>query len=427
MTHRTILRLAIPSIIANITAPLMAMVDTAIVGHIGSAIYIAAIAVGGSLFNLLYWGFAFLRMGTSGMTAQAYGAGDARERRVILQRSLFVAVGIGVVMIMLQRPLIHLIMRFMEVEGETAMLVETYCGICIYGAPAMLSTYAISGWFIGSQDTRRPMWISIAVNVVNIVVSLVLVYLFDMSLKGVATGTLVAQWAGVILGVMFLWRDGVKILGEEIRSVLDLKEMKRFFSVNTDIFLRTMCLIAVTLWFTRAGSLQGDVMLSVNAILMQFFIVFSYFIDGFAYAGEALAGRFTGARDEGNLRKSIGMLFRWGWGIAAVFTAAYFFFGDIFLSCLSDNEAVRAASEPYIVWIALVPFAGVSAFIWDGIYIGMTRTRAMLLSMCLAMVVFFVVYFVLFPIYGNGALWFAFIIYLCVRGIVLWVVSKRIK
>ncbi|MGN1172944.1 MAG: MATE family efflux transporter [Muribaculaceae bacterium] len=427
MTHREILRLAIPSIIANITAPLMAMVDTAIVGHIGSAIYIAAIAVGGSLFNLLYWGFAFLRMGTSGMTAQAYGACDVKEQRVILQRSLFVAVGIGLVMIVLQRPLIHLIMRFMEVEGETAMLVETYCGICIYGAPAMLSTYAISGWFIGCQDTRRPMWISIAVNVVNIVVSLVLVYVFDMSLKGVATGTLVAQWAGAILGVMFLCSGGVKILGEAMRTVLDLKEMKRFFSVNTDIFLRTMCLIAVTLWFTRAGSLQGDVMLSVNAILMQFFIIFSYFIDGFAYAGEALAGRFTGARDEANLRKAIGMLFRWGWGIAAVFTAAYFFFGDIFLSCLSDNESVRAASEPYIVWIALVPFAGVSAFIWDGIYIGMTRTRAMLLSMGLAMGVFFVVYFVLFPIYGNGALWFAFIVYLCVRGIVLWVVSKRIK
>ncbi len=403
----------------------MSMADTAIVGHMGSEIYIAAIAVGGSLFNLLYWSFGFLRMGTSGMTAQAFGCKDESEQVRILLRALFVAFVTGIAMIALQVPLITFMIDFMNVTGDTSELVKIYCTTCIYGAPAMLGTYALSGWFIGRQNTRRPMFISIFVNVVNIVLSLMFVYVFDMSLFGVAFGTLIAQWAGFVAGIAFIVSDKLKLNTDIIKSVMEIKSLKRFFSINADIFFRTLCMIAVTLWFTRCGAMQGEVMLSVNAILMQFFIIFSYFADGFAYSGEALAGKYWGAKDAKHLSLTVSSLFRWGGTTALIFTMVYTLFGNTFLSLLCDNDAVLTASGPYILWICAIPAAGFSAFIWDGVFIGLTRTRSMLLSMIIAMCVFFALWYFFFPTFGNNALWLAFISYLAIRGGVLWLVYHK--
>lgn len=422
--NREILAISLPSIVANITAPLMSMADTAIAGHLGSEKYIAAIAIGASLFNMLYWGFAFLRMGTSGMTAQAFGAKNTDKQTVILLRSLLVAFTIGLAMILLQRPLIHFMVQFMNVKGEVEALVNTYTQICIYGAPAMLGTYALSGWFIGCQNSRRPMYISVAVNLINIALSLALVYYFHFGMAGIAFGSLIAQWFGLLFGLYFVLTDKLRISKSLIRSIFDLAELKRFFSINTDIFLRTLCLIAVTLWFTRTGAAQGDIMLSVNAILMQFFIIFSYFADGFAYAGEALAGKYCGAKDDAGMTQTVRNLFKWGFGIAILFTAVYIIFGSTFVSLFCDNDAVKAQASEYVVWVSLVPLAGISAFIWDGIYIGMTRTRSMLLSMFTAMVVFFIIWYFAFPKWANTALWLAFIAYLAVRGIVLLLLYK---
>lgn len=422
--NREILAISLPSIVANITAPLMSMADTAIAGHLGSEKYIAAIAIGASLFNMLYWGFAFLRMGTSGMTAQAFGAKNTDRQTVILLRSLLVAFTIGLAMILLQRPLIHFMVDFMEAKGDVEVLVNTYTKICIYGAPAMLGTYALSGWFIGRQNSRRPMYISVAVNLINIALSLTLVYYFHFAMAGIAFGTLIAQWFGLLFGLYFVLTDKLQISKSLLRSIFDISELKRFFSINTDIFLRTLCLIAVTLWFTRTGAAQGDIMLSVNAILIQFFIIFSYFADGFAYAGEALAGKYCGAKDDASMTQTVRNLFKWGFGIAILFTAVYFIFGSTFVSLFCDNAAVKAQAAEYVVWVSLVPIAGISAFIWDGIYIGMTRTRSMLLSMFTAMVVFFIIWYFAFPKWANTALWLAFIAYLAVRGIVLRLLYK---
>ena len=358
------------------------------------------------------------------MTAQAFGAKNTDRQTLILLRSLLVAFTIGLAMILLQRPLIHFMVDFMEAKGDVEVLVNTYTKICIYGAPAMLGTYALSGWFIGRQNSRRPMYISVAVNLINIALSLTLVYYFHFAMAGIAFGTLIAQWFGLLFGLYFVLTDKLRISKSLLRSIFDISELKRFFSINTDIFLRTLCLIAVTLWFTRTGAAQGDIMLSVNAILMQFFIIFSYFADGFAYAGEALAGKYCGAKDDASMTQTVRNLFKWGFGIAILFTAVYLIFGSTFVSLFCDNAAVKAQAAEYVVWVSLVPLAGISAFIWDGIYIGMTRTRSMLLSMFIAMVVFFIIWYYAFPKWANTALWLAFIAYLAVRGIVLLLLYK---
>lgn len=247
---RQILGLALPAIVANITTPLLSLVDVAIVGHLGSAVYVGAIAVGGSIFSMLYWLFGFLRFGTSGLTAQALGRGSARQTSLLLQRSLLIALGFGIILITAHYPLGHAALSFMDTDADTAGKAWLYFSILIYGAPASLATFALTGWFVGMQDTRTPMWISLLVNVVNITASLILVYAMDYDLAGVAYGTLLAQWTGFIVSAATC-AIHYKVRPQPLSELLHVSELKTFFKVNTDIFLRTVCLIAVTVWFTR--------------------------------------------------------------------------------------------------------------------------------------------------------------------------------
>lgn len=337
--NRKILALAIPSIVANITTPLLGLVDTAIVGHMGSAVFIASIAVGGSVFNLLYWCFAFLRMGSSGMTAQANGAGDKGAESLVLYRSVLVALIAGLIMIAFSEPVAKGMLWFMDVDESTGLMVMEYVTIAIWGAPAVLSVYSLSGWFLGMQNSRASMWISIVINVSNIAVSLSLVYLFKWEIAGVATGTMVAQWIGFVWGVVVLWHR-YRPLSPGWRLIVDFEGLRRFFSINFDIFLRTLCLVAVTLWFTRSGAAQGTLILAVNALLMQMFMLFSYMMDGFAFAGEALAGHYLGGGDDRNLRKCVKFLLGWGAALSAVFTSLYFVMGDELLGLLSSQPEV---------------------------------------------------------------------------------------
>lgn len=412
--NRKILNLAIPSIVANITTPLLGLVDTAITGHMGSAVYIGAIAVGGVMFNMLYWLFGFLRGGTSGLAAQAYGAGDRAACDVVLYRSLAVAAAVGVAMILLQWPLQTVLKLFVDSDPVTGSLAGRYFSILIYGAPAVLATYALSGWFLGMQNSRMLMVTSIVINTVNIAASLALVYGLGWQIEGVACGTLIAQWTGLAAGLLLLRRYRPR--RHAIREILCGGELKRFFRVNFDMMLRTVCLIAVTVWFTRTGASQGAVILAVNTLLMQLFLLFSYMMDGFAYAGEALVGRFTGSRDMASMHLCVKRLFMWGAIWAALFTALYFFGGEWFLGVLSSDSDVIAASSDYYLWAVSVPFAGFAAFAWDGVFIGATLTRQLLLSMAGAMAVFFILYVTLFPSMGNHALWLAFVSYLLTRG-----------
>lgn len=392
--NRKILQLAIPSIVSNITVPLLGLVDVAIVGHLGSASYIGAIAVGGMLFNMIYWIFGFLRMGTSGMTAQAYGKRDLTE----VVRTLLRAVGVGLLISLglwiLQSPILRGAFVLIDATEEVKRWASLYFNICIWGAPAVLGLYGFAGWFIGMQNSRFPMFIAITQNIVNIAASLCFVFVLGMKVEGVALGTLIAQYAGLFMAFA-LW---LKYYGR-LKAYIDWdglwggEAMRRFFSVNSDIFFRTLCLVAVTTFFTSTGARQGDVILAVNTLLMQLFTLFSYIMDGFAYAGEALAGRFIGAKNDVGLRRCIRLLFLWGIGLSLSFTILYAFLGRDFLGLLTNDTSVIEASGDYFYWVLAIPLCGFSAFLWDGIFIGATATRQMLYSMLVASATFFIIYY----------------------------------
>lgn len=425
--NREILQIALPSIVSNITVPLLGLIDVTIVGHLGAASYIGAIAVGGMLFNIIYWIFGFLRMGTGGMTSQAYGRGDEAEMMRLLTRSTGVGMLIALTLIVLQYPIERTAFSLIETTPEVERLAATYFRICIWGAPAVLGLYSFSGWFIGMQNSRYPMFIAITQNIVNILMSLVLVYGLEMKIEGVAIGTLVAQYAGWLMAIG-LWMHRYKHLRPyaELRSLTDKGAMRRFFQVNRDIFLRTLCLVSVTVFFTSAGAAQGEVILAVNTLLMQLFTLFSYIMDGFAYAGEALAGKHIGADNRPALRTMVRQLFVWGIALALVFTLIYGIGGEGFLSLLTNEESVITASSTYFYWVLAIPLAGFAAFLYDGIFIGATATGLMLRAMFVASVAFFLIYFGCREAMGNHALWLAFITYLSLRGIVQGYLGRKI-
>ncbi|MDE6582295.1 MAG: MATE family efflux transporter [Duncaniella sp.] len=429
--NRAILKIAVPSIVVNITTPLLSLMDVTFTGHMGSATYLAAIAVGGTLFNMIYWIFGFLRMGTSGITAQAFGHSQSdvsagkEEVTAALMRGLLLALTAGLLIVALRRVIVATGLGLMDVDGATAAAAERYFLILSAGAPAVLATYVFTGWLIGMQDSRSPMWMSLTINVVNIAVSFFLVVVMKMKIEGVAAGTLIAQWTGCIMGAVMIWRRH-RPASVSLKKLRDGEALKKFFRVNTDIFFRTLCLVGVTVWFTRAGASMGTVTLSVNSVLMQFFYFFSYFMDGFAFAGEALTGRFIGEGDRVQLRSVITSLLRWGLGLGAFFSIAYVLAGTLSVDLLTSEDTVRTASREYIAWIVAIPLAGFAAFTFDGIFIGATMTRSMLLSMFAAMITFFVTYFLLSPSMGNHALWLAFVLYLAVRGAVLAVMTPRL-
>jgi len=421
-----ILKIAVPAIVTNITVPLLGLVDTAIVGHMGSAAYIGAIAVGSMIFNLVYWLFGFLRMGTSGMTAQARGRRDMAEVVGILARSMKVAVMVAVLMLLSQWPLYKLMLWLIAPTDDVIPWVDVYFRIVVWGAPAMLSLYSLSGWYIGMQNTRIPMVVSILQNVVNIVASLLFVYGLGMQVEGVALGTVVAQYAGFLVALTFLWRYYRKVLRLRGQSS-HLAPLASYFSSNRDIFLRTLCLVAVNLYFTSAGARQGATILAVNTLLMQLYLLFSYILDGFAYAGEALGGKYWGAKDRDAYKDVVRRLFGWGTMMATLFTCVYIIGGMPFLRLLTDEVQVVEASQAYVWWAYLVPVAGVVAFIWDGLFIGTTQTRGMLISSAIASLLFFAITTVLMPHFGNHGLWLAMILYLVARGIVQTMISKKIE
>lgn len=424
--NRKILRLAIPNIISNITVPLLGLIDIGIVGHLSDQSYIGAIAIGGMIFNLLYWNFGFLRMGTSGLTAQAYGKRDFKEIVSILLRSLGVGTVFALLLLLLQTPLINLIFRFLDAGIDVKRHATVYYHIVIWGAPALLGLYSLKGWFIGMQNSHFPMWISISINCINIIASLIFVYLLNWGINGVALGTMLAQWSGFILALL-LWRLYYNRFTRYIRfkESFKLAEMKAFFNINRDIFLRTLCLIVVMTFFTSTGAVHGDRILAVNTLLMQFFTLFSYIMDGFAYAGESLTGRYIGAGNSTALHKSIRTLFYWGTGIALLFSLLYGFFGRYFLKLLTDHQTIIELADNYFYWILAIPICGFSAFLWDGIFIGATAGREMRNTMFGACGIFFGIYYLLRQQYDNHALWLAFLCYLFVRGTMQWYLADK--
>ena len=435
--HKEILSLAIPSIVTNITVPLLGLVDVAIVGHMGDASYIGAIAVGTMMMNVICWLFGFLRMGTSGMTSQAYGRGDSKEAATILFQAIALGAAIGILFVLFQPLLLRLFLFFMRPSDEIRAFASVYFHVCVFGLPAALVMYGLTGWFIGMQDTRTPMTVSIFQNIVNIMTSLLLVYVFGMKVEGVALGTRTAQYSGLLLALYILRRkyaSHYQLLFSQFTlkpgdySSFSYKHtLNRFFRVNRDIFLRTLFLVAVNAAFTSVGSRQGDVILAVNTLLFQFFTLYSYIMDGFAYAGEAICGKYYGAGNAPSFHACIRRLFAWGVIMTVVYTAAYYFGANDILHVLSNEQTVIEASEPYLLWVALIPVAGMGAFIWDGVFIGITDSRGMLLSCFVAAIVFAIMLSLFFTTMGNHALWLALLSYLLARGVMQTMLFWRSK
>ena len=415
---RQILNIALPSIVSNITVPLLGLVDVAIVGHMGDAVYIGAIAVGSMIFNVIYWIFGFLRMGTSGMTSQSFGRRDLPEVVRLLLRSLAVGLAVAVMIILFRRPILSLALAVVSPSPDIAAYVRIYFGICVWGAPAMLCLYGMTGWFIGMQDSRTPMFMSIGVNIANVATSLAAVYLLDMGFAGIPVGTVVAEYAGMAYGLTVIYRrHRSHLLATNLRKSLAFNGMKHFFGINADIFLRSACLMGVNLFFVSVGARSGDITLAVNALIMQLFTLFSYFMDGFAFSGEALAGRYAGAHDKPMLFKCIRHIFWWGAGVATVFTIAYSVGAEQIFGFITDDTAVINEALGYHWWCVAIPAAGMAGFVWDGVYIGLTATREMLYTIAVSCLTYFTLYYSMPAALGNDRLWLAFVAYLAMRGI----------
>lgn len=425
--NRSILRLAIPNILSNLSVPLLGMVDTALMGRMETEIYIGAIALGTILFNFIYWGFGFLRMGTTGMTAQAYGQGDHQESISILGRALLVALAGSLLIIILQKFIGRL--GFDLIQGDAAVkdLARSYFYIRIYAAPATLALYAFHGWFLGMQNARYPMWLTIFVNLLNIGFNLIFIYMFNMKSDGVALGTVCAQYTGLLLAILLFLRKYRNCLPRfKVDRVIQLSALRRFFSVNSDIFIRTICLIFAFAFFTSASAGIGSLALAANQILLQYFYLMAFGTDGFAFAAESLVGRFKGAGEPKQLRRAVKLLFFWGCGLGIIFALVYAAAGNNLLRLFTDQTAVIEAALPYVWWMILIPPAGAVAFMWDGVYIGATATKPMRNTMLLATLVFFLpVYYLSFPAMGNHGLWLAMLVFMLARAILLSLTARK--
>lgn len=425
--NRAILRLTIPNIVSNVTIPLLGMIDIAIAGRIGDDTTIGALAIGTAIFNFIYWNFAFLRMGTSGLAAQAYGAGDKKATANILGRSMIASIGIALLLLLFNRPIGRLAMNIMEGSPEVMSLAAEYFFARIWAAPAAISIFALHGWLTGMQDSVTPMVVSILGNIVNIACSLWFVFGMDMGVVGIAWGTVVAQYTSLLVTLLILfvrYRDYIR--GISLRESLRMEPLARFFRINSDAFLRTLSVCTVYTCFTAFSARFGDTILATNELLMQLFMLFSYMLDGFCYAAESLTGRFIGERNRESLRRCIRLLAIWCGGVAALYIVAYIFWWEPILGIFTSSPTIMACAGEYIWWIVMVPLVGFIPFLIDGILIGATKTRIMRNTTFFALVAFFVLFFALESLLGNRALWIAFIGFIVVRFVLMLVATKGV-
>ena len=392
--NKDILKLAIPSILANITVPIVGMVDIAVAGHLTGevATMIGGIAIGTMLFDLLYWNFGFLRVGTGGLTAQSCGRKDDKECARILTRALAISMAFALVLIAIQWIFVKAAFTVVDCTPEVSQLASKYFYIRIWAAPATLSLMAFKGWFIGMQDSVSPMVTDFVVNGMNVLMSIVLA-LGPLGFSGIAWGTVVAQYSGLLIAAILLVIRYARKVFTDIRMA-DLKglfagaETRRFFVMNTDLFVRSLCFIAIYIGFTTISAGYGDLLLAVSSIMMKLLMIFSYFTDGFAYAGEALAGKYIGAGDRSMLRLSVKWTFIWSMAIAVIFMGIYHFAGVPMLRVMTSDGAVVEQSREYLPWLLLMPVIGCAAFTWDGIYIGATASKEIRNAMLWAVVAF---------------------------------------
>ena len=402
-TNIDILKLAVPSILANITVPVVGMVDIAVAGHldVNAATMIGGIAIGSMLFDLLYWNFGFLRVGTGGLTAQAFGRGDRKECARIFARAAGIALASALVLIAIQWLFVNLALAVVDSTPEVRQLAAKYFHIRIWAAPATLSLMAFKGWFIGMQDSVSPMITDLVVNGMNVLMSIVLAlgltigdWRFEgMGFSGIAAGTVAAQYSGLFAAALLMLlkyrRDTMSTLdADDLKDIFKGGETRRFFVMNADLFVRSLCFIAIYIGFTVISARYGDVLLAVSSIMMKILMIFSYFTDGFAYAGEALTGRHIGSQDRSMVRQTVKWTFIWSMSIAVMFMGIYHFGGVPLVRLMTSDVSVVEQSKVYLPWLLLMPVVGCAAFTWDGIYIGATASKAIRDSMIWAVAAF---------------------------------------
>lgn len=425
--NKKILRLAIPNVLSNLSVPLLSSVDTAIVGHLDKVSYLGAIAVGSMIFNFIYWGFGFLRMGTTGLTAQAFGRKNNNEIILVLARSLSVAVAAAILIFGLQYFIKELSFILVKAEADVEMYARTYFDIRIFAAPATLSLYAFHGWFLGMQNAKYPLILTLLVNILNLCFNLLFIYGFSMNVDGVALGTVCAQYSGLLIAIiLYLKKYKSYTASLLIKKILDVEPIKKFFSVNFDIFIRTLSLIFAFSFFTAVSADLGTEILAANTILLQLWMILSYGVDGFAFAAESLVGKYIGANNKEKLSHTVNYSFYWGLGLGLILSVIYFFFDREILSFYTDKIDIINLASVYFLWTLIAPISNSICYIWDGVFIGATATKPMRNSMLISLLIFFLpVYYLTVDKLGNDALWFAMISFMLARGVLLTIYAPK--
>jgi len=425
--NKEILRLAIPNILSNITVPLLSSVDTAVMGHLESPVYLGAIALGSMIFNFIYWGFGFLRMGTTGLTAQSFGAENKIEVSSIMYRSVLISIFFGFVLILLQSPISNLGFYLIEGSREVEKYAIEYYDIRILAAPATLALYSIHGWFLGIQNAKYPLYLALVINLLNIILNLLFVFQLNLKVEGVAWATVISQYTGALFAIFLMLKRYKSYVRKFItKLILDKYKLLKFFRVNSDIFIRTLLLIFVISFFTAKSAEINDTILAANFILMQLWLIIAYGVDGFAFAAESLVGKYFGANDAQNLKKTIKYSFLWGGFLGFSLSIIYLVFGQQILSVYTNQVIVIEAAMSFIIWIVISPIINSVSFIWDGIYFGATATRNMLYSMIVSTLLFFLpIYFFTKDILGNHSIWFSLTVFMVIRGLTLTLFYKK--
>lgn len=428
--HKEVWSLAWPLMLSNITVPLLGLVDTAVIGHLPESHHLGAVAVGSMIFSILYWSFGFLRMGTTGMTAQAYGDENGAINRQLLSQSLILAFAIGFILLLFQSPIIHIALALMDAEPLVTAEAELYSQIRIFGAPAVLCNYALLGWFVGNQNTRVPLLLLLLTNVMNMILDIIAVYGLGMHADGVAAATVCSEYFALVLGLYLARRQLKKVPGQlEMACLKRLKDYFDLIVVNRYLFIRTLLLLSSLAFFTAQGAKQGTDILSANAVLMNFLLLISNWLDGFAHATEALSGKHIGAKKLSRFYQSVTSALLWSFATAGLLTLTFLLFGSAIINLLTDIEGVRAIANQYLPWIILLPLVGVWSFLLDGVFVGATQFKAMQNTMLFTIFIVFLPVWWLTQGLGNHGLWLALMSIFVARaisgGYVYWRLCKQ--
>ncbi len=425
--NKKILNLAIPNILSNLSIPLLSSIDTAVVGHLDKVYYLGAIAVGSMIFSTIYWAFGFLRMGTTGFTAQAKGKKDKTEQITIFIRAIIISLLVAFILLLFKNVISEIAFSLISGSENVEYYAESYFQIRIWAAPATLALYVFQGWFIGMQNAKYPMVVAVLGNLLNIGFNLFFVYVLNMNSDGVALGTVAAQYISLLIaGLLFLKKYKNLLKNFSADGLKNYAEFKKFFKLNTNIFIRTVALISVLSYFTAVSANYGDNIVAANTILLQLWMIVAYGIDGFAFAAESLVGNYFGEKNLPKLKLVIKYCFYWGLSSAVVISFIYFFFEQSLIMFYTNIPKVIELAKVYYKWIVIAPIINSVCFIFDGIFVGATAGKAMRNSVLISSVlIFFPSYYLLNTEYGNTALWFSLTLWMISRGGLLFLMLKK--